>query len=286
MTAGRVPPWLFVFQSRFTAMLRTPLDPSSGTFRTSPGRYDAALRRGALPSRTLSAQERLASYNMQYWLRLFGIVQSAFPLTARLVGYFPFNRYVSRFLTETPPRSWNIDRVPNGFESFFARVLTEEGRGPEERAALVEAAEIDATWRRVFLAPESTPFRPTAADAGRLLSGRLRPSMTAAVLTEHWRLLELRARVIDDGEETTVPLPERHGEPHHFALVRRPFGMGELSLSAREARLFELLGAHPVAEALALLEAECPEGERAALPAMTQRWLARSVELGFWSGVE
>ena len=281
-----VPPWLYVFQSRFTAMLRTPLDSSSGTFRPSPRRYDAELRRGALPSRTLSGEERLASYNTQYWLRLFGIVQSAFPLTVRLVGYFQFNRYVSRFLTETPPRSWNIDRVPNGFESFFARVLTEERRRPEERAAFIEAAEIDAAWRRVFLAPESTPFRPTPADAQRLLSGRLRPSMTVAVLSEHWRMLELRARVIDESDEATLPLPERHAKRHHFALVRRPAGVGELSLGAREARLFALLGAHPVAEALARLEAECKEGERAELPAMTQRWLARSVELGFWSGAD
>jgi hypothetical protein len=176
--------------------------------------------------------------------------------------------------------------VPNGFESFLARALSDEGRAPEERAALVEAAEIDAAWRRVFLAPDSTVFRPTAADARSLLSGRLQPSASVAVLTEHWRLLELRARVVDEGEETTVPIPERHAEPHHFALIRRRGGVGQLSLGAREARLFELLAGHTVGDALAVLEAECPEVERATLPAMAQRWLARSVELDFWSGIE
>jgi hypothetical protein len=286
MITGDVPSWLFVFQSRFTAMLRTPLDPSSGTYRTSPDRYDAELRRGALPSRELPAAERLATYNRQYWLRLFGVVQSAFPLTARLLGYFAFNGYASRFLTETPPRTWNIDRVPDGFEAFLARTLSEEHCTADERTAIVEAAELDAAWRRVFLAPAQAPFRPTASDAQRLLTGRLRPSEAVAVLRESFPLLSLRARVLDDTSEAKVAVPERNAEARHFALVRRPGGIGQLTLAAREARLFELLVANPVSEALALLEAECPEDERASLPAMAQRWLAHSVELDFWSGIE
>ncbi|HVU00676.1 MAG TPA: DNA-binding domain-containing protein [Polyangiaceae bacterium] len=286
MSAGVVPPWLYVFQSRFTAMLRTPLDPSSGTFSPAPSRYDTELRHLALPSRKLGAAERLAVYNRQYWIRLFQCVQSAFPLTARLVGYFPFNGYVSRFLSEAPPRSWNIDQVPDGFETFLEKALAEERPARADREALLEAAALDVAWRRVFLAPPCDEFRPTAEDAARLTTGRLRPSAAVAILRERWALAALRARLVADASETTHPLPEQHPSPRAFALVRRPGGVGELSLAPLEARLFELLAGHPVSEALGLLEAECPEPERAALPANAQRWLARSVELGFWSGLE
>jgi hypothetical protein len=74
--------------------------------------------------------------------------------------------------------------------------------------------------------------------------------------------------------------------PRAFALVRRPGGVGELPLEAREAALFRLLLELPVAEALATLEAACPADERSLLPVKARAWLSRSVALDFWSGAD
>jgi hypothetical protein len=102
---------------------------------------------------------------------------------------------------------------------------------------------------------------------------------------EHRPLLDLRRRLDEFPGEKPVPLPPSLTSPAWWALVRKPAGIGQLSLEPQEARLFELLAAEPVGRALSLLESGCPESERAALPARAQAWLARSVELGFWTGL-
>jgi hypothetical protein len=57
---------LLDLQARFGAMLRTPLDRSSGELRAETSAYDAALTEAVLPTETLSAAERLAVYHRQY----------------------------------------------------------------------------------------------------------------------------------------------------------------------------------------------------------------------------
>jgi hypothetical protein len=122
-------------------------------------------------------------------------------------------------------------------------------------------------------------------DADRFLASRLVPSETVAVLEEHWPLLELRKKILGDEGEAPIPIPARLPSPQWWAVARQPAGIGKLPLEPREAELFLLLARHPIGEALARLEEACPEVDRAELPAKTQAWLARSVELGFWAGL-
>jgi hypothetical protein len=283
------PAWLAELQARFGAMIRTPLDRETGTLAATPSEYDARLLEEALDGPAASAAERLAVYNRQYWFRLFTVMHTAFPLTTRLCGHWHFNDHAAHFLLASPPRSWDLDDVPDGFEVYFEQTLDgdlEIGNGRRvEREALVEAARLDAAWRRVFGAPRVAPYHPSAEDAGRLPASRLRPSPAVAVVEEHWPLCELRRRIRSDSGEAAVPLPPRLDTARAWALVRRPEGIGQLALEAREAELFKLLGRYAVQDALARLEAACDEVERATLPAKAQHWLARSVELGFWIGL-
>jgi hypothetical protein len=285
------PAWLSEFQALFGQALRAPLDAKTGTFRASPSRYPEGIRRASLGSGPVSADERLAVYNRQYWFRLFGVLQSAFPLTARLVGHFRFNGMASDFLALHPPRTWNIDDTPDGFEGFLSQTVPASGvRLPRsevnvERRSLLEGAAIDAAWRRVFSAPQVSAYRPSAEDASRLLESRLVPSDTVAIFGEHRPLLDLRRRLGEHPGEGPVPLPPELPRPAWWALVRKPGGIGQLRLEPNEARLFILLRSQPVGHALALLESECSEADRAALPGRARAWLARSVELDFWSGL-
>lgn len=286
------PDWLAPFQARFSAMLRTPLARETGTLRAPSEKYGAVVRSEALPGPRVPGHERLAVYNRQYWFRLFGVIQSAYPLTARLLGYWLFNEHATHFVVENPPRSWDIDRVPDAFEEFLSRRL---GRKPVrvpgsklvvDPAALREAARMDAEWRRVFFAPAVTPYRPTPEDGARLLDSRLVPSPGVSIFEEHWPLLELRRRVVAVPGESAIPLPSKLAESQWWALVRKPGGIGQLPLATREAQLFLLLRAHTIREALARLESSCTDSEAGELPAKAQAWLARSVELDFWIGLD
>ncbi len=272
MSERRAPDWLGDFQARFGTVLRTPLDRSTGTLRATPSAYDPAV--DAPPG-------RLAVYNRQYWFRLFSVLQDAFPLTTRLFGHWLFNDHATRFLLERPPSGWDVGRVPDGFEAFLAGALD-----TPDRDAVLEAARIDAAWRRIFTAPPAAPYRPTPQDAARLLDARLVPSPALALIEEHWPLLELRRKVLGDAGEARVPLPPRLPRSSWWALVRTDAGIGRLPLDAREGELMELLQRVPVRDALAQLEAACEPAERAGLPERTRAWLARSVQLDFWVGIE
>lgn len=281
MSTTSAPDWLAALQDRFGAVLRTPLDRATGTLTADLRAYDPDAVRDARDAHNAAAAERLAVYNRQYWFRLLGVMQTAFPLAARLLGHWHFNDHAARFLRAHPPHHWALDRVPDGFAPFLAEAL--DARDPT-RDVLVEAAHIDTSWRSLFRAPAVAPFRPTAADAARLLDARLAPSPATALVAEHFPLLELRAEIVSTPGEAPIPAPARLSQPRWWMLVREPDGVRQLPLAPLEGELLALLARHPVGDALARLEATCTDAERAELPSHAQRWLARSVERGFWEG--
>jgi len=297
VTLPASPAWLLELEAAFGRMLRQPLSRATGALRAETGAYPPELLAQAKPGPGLSGAERLAVYHRQYWFRLFTLLQGAFPLTARLVGFWRFNQLVSDFLVAHPPRGWNIDQASDGFADFLGETLPdtelelEPARGPLPRAALLEAARIDAAYHDVFCAPLVTPYAPAQGDAARLAQGRLRLSPAVALLTESWPLCELRRRAVGaQSTEASLVLGPRLAERRSWLLGRDGVRLGLLALEPREARLLELLTRHPVAAALARLEAEYSgsglETERQQLPELVQSWLARSVRLGVWAGLE
>jgi hypothetical protein len=287
------PDWLAEFQGRFGAMVRTPLDGASGTFQVTPRSYDQALTEVALPSPKLTSADRLAIYNRQYWFRLFTVFHGAFPLTTRLLSHFGFNAYVTRFLLARPPRDWDIDSMLVGFDDFLLEALAADALPIAERQrvgleplAVVQAARIDAAFHRVFRAPAVVPFHPGPEHAEQLLASRLVASPSAAVLEEDWPLCELRRSIAGDTAEAAVALPKRLGQPHFWLLLRAGTKLSLLALEPREAQLWRLLRELSVGTALQTLERDCSNEELVHLPTNTQRWLARSVTLGVWVGLE
>ena len=90
------------FQRQFSAAIRTPLDRTSGTLAAAPVQYSAELR-AAVSAGAVTADERIATYNRQYWFRLFTVLQNAYPLTTALVGAWAFNIVVEQYLLAHPP---------------------------------------------------------------------------------------------------------------------------------------------------------------------------------------
>lgn len=276
------PAWLGELQALFGAAIRTPLERASGTLTARPSAYDPHFVE-LLGGPSAKGAERLAVYNRQYWFRLFDALQTAFPLTARLVGYWSFNDTAARFLLARPPRGWSIDEVPLGFEAFFAEAI--ECADVNRRQALVESARIDAAWRAAFAAEKAPAFRPSDADASRLLDGQLVPSEAVRIVEEHRSLVELRRGLARHAGSGPLALPPLLPLPRWWAIVGVGDGIAPMPLEQREAELLNLLGQHPVRRALACLEQACPPEERAGLPEKTRAWLARSVAAGFWRAV-
>jgi hypothetical protein len=234
----------------------------------------------------LSGAERLAIYNRQYWFRMFEVLQSAFPLVSRLLGFWEINEHFGRYLEAHPPTDWDIDGISDGFVAFFESSLANDAGATIDtsanRRALIEAARLDERYLRVFHAPPVTPFRPTAEDAAHLLDARLVESPAVAIFEEHSALAEARRKILADPSINRVAFPKPHPEARFVALARNGESTFEIPLDPLEARLIRLLRENTVREAMAKLEAACPPDQRAELPAKTQQWLADAVSRGFW----
>jgi hypothetical protein len=282
--------WLRALQQRFSAVLRTPLDRGQGVLSATLQRYDDELCQQVLPGTQGSARERLATYNRQYWFRLFGVLQAEYRLTSRLMSYWAFNDYASRFILAHPPHTPNLHALAEGFEHFLEHNVPACGvAGPRATAlpkdALREAWLLDGAFRRVLMTPPEPVLKLTGIDPAQLAASRLLPSQGLVILELHWPLLELRRKMMNDQGEAPVSLPPALAAAQWWAIFRTEAGHGVLPLEPVQGRLLQLLSTRPVADALATLEAQVLESERQSLTNHAQRWLAESVRFGFWVGL-
>lgn len=296
-TVPAPPAWLEAFQTRFTSVLRAPLDRSTGSLSPRADHYDPEAIRDTRGGPHATASERLAVYNRQVWCRLFNALHDAFPLTVRLLGYWSFNGWAARYLGAHPPRGWDLDDVGERFVGWLEAVLAQpdaalagadslQSIDPHlDARMLIEAARIDEGFRTVFRAPPVPTWRPTAEDAERLLDAHLVESPAFVIVEEHSALLALRRRVLQDRSEDRFAPPAPGPSARAAVLVRAGEATLEMPLEPREADLLRLLRLHSVREAVGQLEAACPPSERAALPAQTRAWLARGVARGWWMGM-
>ena len=285
MTPLRTPDWLAEFQAGFSGALRVALKSESGTFRTDVSQIDHADHLGL--STGGRGGSHFHAYNLQYWFRLFGVLQSEFPLTARILGLWSFNHVAMRYLTEHPPYTVDIAEVGSRLVSFLERQSTSDYPSHAKMAgtswrALVQSARIDAAWRAVFLAPSEVIWRPTQDEIERFAHMTLTMSKTVALVCENWDLVELRARMVDQAGEQRVLLPRQLDAVRHRALIRNDQAVTWIELDLLEAKLLELLAQMPVNEAMQRFEGECSGVPRATLPGLVQRWIARSMQLNLW----
>ncbi len=282
MILRAAPPWLDELQSRFGEVLRTPLDRASGTLTATPTAYPAAARDDVTAGPHTPAEARLAVYNRQYWFRLFTVLQTVFPLLVDLLGAWDFNAYASDFLLAHPPRGWDLEHVPDGFEVFFAARVADHPNA----AVLTAAAQLDAGWRALLRHPPARPFQPTPDEAAGLLDGRLRPSPSVMLVEDAWGLLLRKVSLAGPRAQLASPLPARPASASWFCIVRERGGVRHVPLEPGEGALLALLRGRSLREALARLEAACDASARDALPEAAQRWLAKGAERGVWCGVD
>jgi hypothetical protein len=274
-------------QRRFGEVLRTPLDAASGTLRAQTARYDSPL----VAAVQGDARERLAVYNRQYWFRLLTVMQTSWPLTARLLGMFHFNLHAQQYLLQHPPAHYDLHAITLGFERYLKGNLSGEAvyRGardvPVPTAILLEATAVDAAFARVFHAPAEPRFDPRKHAPSELVQRKLIRSAAYTCVEERWPLVALRIALREDSAESALALPSPLPAAQTWAFFRDAQGVTHLRLAPLQARLYALLEHYPLGEALAHLEAETASTTRALLPEHTQAWIAQGVANGFWVGL-
>jgi hypothetical protein len=283
------PQWLRTFQEQFGRALVEPLAIVSGHLVPTPDRVPAELGADAAASAHGDGRATVGVYKRQGWLRRFSVAQGAFPLTARLLGLFPFNQLVTAFVTTQPPSHFDLARSLDGLAAYLADHVGQhlaELAALVDPAAIVEAIALDEAYRRVTESPVEPRLAITSIEPSALAGVRLVPRASVAIVEESWPLCDLRRRAREDaGEERLSPGP-RLDEPRTVLLVRLPDGVAEQTLPPVAAQLVRALTRATVAEALAEVaaaQAELPHAELARAITWT---FARTTELGVWRDPE
>jgi hypothetical protein len=265
----KAPDWLSDFQTDMSSILAQPLTIQSGRLCSDPAGFpqDSLGRLGhqdPLP-------RRLAVYHEQRWARFFSAMQSEFPLFARLMGLWHFNRLAEAYLLSHPPRSYDLPQIADRFAPYV-RSRTEMSRP----AWLEEALAWDEAHRLCLAAPHEEDWQ---ADNGRTIL-QLTPKTCLQLVEERWSLLDLRQRLDSFEGDDPVPLPAQHGSSRGWALVQREGRILTIPLEPLQLRLYRALAESPLPDALDQLSAE--PTQLATLEVKLASWMQLSRDAGFW----
>jgi hypothetical protein len=206
------PAWWQALEADFAGFLRTPLRDDGGRFRSGVDAAATILPRVHDDDR-VGAARRLALYHEQYWMRLFHVLQQAFPRTSRVLGAFTFNQLASAFLVAHGPRGFDLDDLARGFHPALQATLDVLVSAADRAAAphgvvsdpvsvrvarvdadrlpvpawgpllrrvtrpwsmVAQALSLDEACRRAFEAPASRPWTITDDDIAALMASRAR----------------------------------------------------------------------------------------------------------------
>jgi hypothetical protein len=239
----------------------------------------APAERHLLPSRTLSAAERLAIYQRAYLLRLEECLQADFPAVRRIAGDARFSELARAYLERHPSRHWSLNPLGRAFERFLAR---EAPRGPRI-ALLSELARLEWALQVVFEAPPS----PTLAEGAlaRIAPGDWARRRLVPIGALQLFAFEHRCNAIAGSVRRGEPLPPLGRQRTWVAVYRKDWTVWRMDLDRLQ---FELLSAlcrgRTLSQALAAA-ARGHRGSQAELAQRVQAACASFVSEGFFSAV-
>ena len=317
------PPWLAPMQEAFGDQLREGLDARSGTFEppsSYPGPLTTFVREAephAAGPLAVSPDDRLALYHRQYWMRLFVGMQTAFPRTARVVGYWTFNHLVDLHLRVRPPAHWDLDRAGDGFAARTLDGLARIGKsgrraGPDplarpdtrrldrfsvgravradplrarlltvrrELGLVAQALRLDEAERACFAAPWSEPWVPSQAQLAELATTTLRLAPSVQMVRLDW---DLKVGAAAADEHPSQAAPARRASPQALVLSRTADGSVAQPVPVGFARLLRAGDREPFGRALDSAGSECSDKELAELKEHLPRLSNLALQRGWW----
>lgn len=219
-----------------------------------------------LPSKTLSAMERLGIYAHMYYARLLEILTEEYPTTKQILGEEVFERACRRFIARHPSKHRTLSHLSEGFPAFLARHLPRGNRN----GLAVDVARIERAMEDVFDAPQAEPLTAeqfAAIDAEAWQQARL-PVNPAL------RLLRLRYPANDYMNAVRARGKPRIPRPRASCVIvyRRGYQVYRRSQTPEQ---FRLLAALASGRTLAAAVRASLRGQRASADAL-------AAQLGSW----
>jgi hypothetical protein len=200
-----------------------------------------------LPSRTLTAVERVGIYHGMYLLRMEEALATDYPGLKHLLGPRAFFALVRAYVQAHPSRHFSLNRLGDHLPEYLPRAP-----GLPRRAFSHDLARLELALSRVFDAPQTPPLTPEAIAAVPPESWenvRLVPVAALALLAFRYPVGAYLDSVTEEHGHTHPPLRR---EDTWAVVYRRDYSVWRKDLS-RGAHLLlsELIAGRTVGEAVA-----------------------------------
>ena len=274
------PTSLKVLQTAFGQAMAMPfrfLD-DSGAFATRHESYPEAITGliKPLPNKGLDGAQRLATYNCQYWFRLFSTLHKEMPLLRHLMGTADMNRLTTAYLTTYPSTSYDLRHLT--FQ--LARFLEEDSE--YDLPIIQQAARLDCLYILAFDAPFMAPLRSEdLAEAGEGFADEAFTFQAHWFLFEEdWPLVAGRKRAApDDDDKLDIDVTPGKG---YWAVYRNVDGVVTEPLGPLQFYLLQFLDqGMTLSEALTTLAEALDEEALTFLGQNVQAWFATWVAMGW-----
>ena len=240
-----------------------------------PARLDDVI----LPSRTLTAAQRLSIYQNMYPLRMEDALEADYPALKRFLGDEAFGRLVRDYVAAFPSRSYTLNRLGDQLPEFVRTTAALRHRG-----FCHDLARLELAMTEVYDEVETPPLSPEAVAAvppERWATLRLRP--IAAL-----RLLAVRHPVnayFDSIRRRRARPPRPRREAGWLVVFRRDYGVRRLELSRPAYGLLsDVAAGQPLGEAVTA--AVRRKGRGAPGEAQLYRWFRQWMGSGLFMGLE
>jgi hypothetical protein len=289
------PPWLALLQAEFTALLRAPLDASSGTFTSHAAGYPARLR-------ATNEDFRLELHHRQYWVRLFETAQTLLPRTARALGFFRFNELVLAHLSRHPPRHADLSRCIEGVGVGLTAALHGSDAGPAPSfalsaptlpapvgplapflttsrsppLALAQCLAFDLAERHAFVSPWVEPWSPTSHEIQRLGASVLVTCPSLRVLREDF------GAVAGSNEHAL----RRRKTPRFYGCARTQTSVTTRRVAPLFAEMLCLARTEPLVAIAAALPRSPWASSHPNLATSVEAFIREAIALGWWVGLK
>jgi hypothetical protein len=234
------------------------------------------IARVILPSRTLTAVERVGVYQGMYLLRMVEALENDFPAVAHFLGGEAFAQLVTRYVEAHPSRSYTLNRLGDRFPEFLRGA-----RGVRKRAFLADLARLELCVTEVFDGARSPAWpaeavarMPEQAWAGAVL----RPIAALRLAAFSYPVNAYLQSVKDDRHDH----PDASRKPTWIAVYRKNYEVWRLDLSKPAFGLLRALArGRPFGRAVA----EAARGLQGGGEEIS-RWMRDWVAEGMFQGIE
>jgi hypothetical protein len=256
-----------------------------------PGTVDEAVRSEAaraeldpsdidrviLPSKTLTAVERVGVYQGMYLLRMIEALEGDYPAVAHFLGDEEFAEVVTRYVAQHPSTSYTFNRLGERFPAFL-----KASRGVRRKGFVADLARLELAVTEVFDAPESVAW---PADAVAKIPEEAWPGAVLKPIAA-FRLGAYGFPVnayLQSVKEKNHDHPDVGRKATFVAVWRKGFEVWRLDLSKSA---YEFLGALAKGRPFGKAVAVAARGMQGNPGDQLFRWLRDWVAEGMFQGVE